>query len=60
MVITVIVKGSGYSPSAIILQKGMKAIIKFKANEPASCNTAIAADRASAGASGGTSGCCGR
>lgn len=39
--ITITVNAQGYSPAAIILQKGMKAIIRFKADSLTSCNNPI-------------------
>ncbi len=39
--ITVTVGNSGYSPAAFVVQKGMKAIIKFKADSVTSCNSPV-------------------
>jgi len=39
--ITITVNAQGYSPAAIILQKGMKAVIKFKADALTSCNNPV-------------------
>lgn len=39
--ITITVNAQGYSPAAIILQKGMKAIIRFKADSLTSCNNPV-------------------
>ncbi len=39
--ITIAVNGQGYSPAAIVLQKGMKAVIRFKADELTSCNSRV-------------------
>ncbi|MGA2547995.1 MAG: sulfite exporter TauE/SafE family protein [Rectinemataceae bacterium] len=36
--ISINVSSRGYSPAAIVLQKGMKAVIRFKAEELTSCN----------------------
>jgi sulfite exporter TauE/SafE/copper chaperone CopZ/plastocyanin domain-containing protein len=40
-VVTVNVTGTGYSPAALVLQKGMKAIIKFKAQGLTSCTSQV-------------------
>ncbi len=39
--ITVTVGNSGYSPAAFVLQKGMKAVIKFKGEAITSCNSPV-------------------
>jgi sulfite exporter TauE/SafE/plastocyanin domain-containing protein len=39
--ITITVDNRGYSPAAIVLQKGMKAVIKFKASQLTSCNNVV-------------------
>lgn len=39
--ITIRVTAQGYSPAAIILQKGMKAVIRFKADSLTSCNNPV-------------------
>jgi sulfite exporter TauE/SafE/plastocyanin domain-containing protein len=39
--ITVDVTGTGYSPAALVLQKGMKAIIKFKAQGLTACTSQV-------------------
>jgi sulfite exporter TauE/SafE/plastocyanin domain-containing protein/copper chaperone CopZ len=39
--ITITVGAQGYSPAAIILQKGMKAVIRFKAESLTSCNNPV-------------------
>jgi uncharacterized protein len=39
--ITVNVNGQGYSPAALVLQKGMKAIIRFKAQGLTSCTSQV-------------------
>jgi len=39
--ITITINSLGYSPAAIVLQKGMKAIIKFKVDELTSCNNPV-------------------
>lgn len=39
--ITIDVGDSGYTPAAIVLQKGMKAVIKFKATRLNSCNNVV-------------------
>jgi sulfite exporter TauE/SafE/plastocyanin domain-containing protein/copper chaperone CopZ len=39
--ITIRVNDQGYSPAAIVLQKGMKAVIKFKAEQLTSCNDVV-------------------
>jgi sulfite exporter TauE/SafE/plastocyanin domain-containing protein len=39
--ITIAVDSQGYSPAAIVLQKGMKAVIKFKVDELTSCNNPV-------------------
>jgi sulfite exporter TauE/SafE/copper chaperone CopZ/plastocyanin domain-containing protein len=40
-VIEVTVDGQGYSPAALVLQKGMKAIIRFKPEQLSSCNNPV-------------------
>ncbi len=40
-VITVNVSGTGYTPAALVLQKGMKAVIKFKAQDLTSCTSRV-------------------
>jgi len=40
-VVTVNVTGTGYAPAALVLQKGMKAIIKFKVQGPTSCTSQV-------------------
>lgn len=39
--ITITIDSQGYSPAAIVLQKGMKAVIKFKVDELTSCNNPV-------------------
>jgi len=39
--ITITVDNRGYTPAAIVLQKGMKAVIKFKASQLSSCNNVV-------------------
>ena len=39
--ITITVDNRGYTPAAIVLQKGMKAVIKFKAAQLTSCNNVV-------------------
>jgi sulfite exporter TauE/SafE/plastocyanin domain-containing protein/copper chaperone CopZ len=39
--ITITVDDRGYTPAAIVLQKGMKAVIKFKASQLTSCNNVV-------------------
>ena len=39
--ITITVGSDGYSPSVIVLQKGMRAVIKFKAKAITSCNSPV-------------------
>jgi uncharacterized protein len=39
--ITITVDNRGYTPAAIVLQKGMKAVIKFKASQLTSCNNIV-------------------
>jgi len=39
--ITITINSQGYSPAAIVLQKGMKAVIKFKVDELTSCNNPV-------------------
>ena len=39
--ITIAVDGRGYTPAAIVLQKGMKAVIRFKASQLTSCNNVV-------------------
>ncbi len=39
--ITITVDNRGYTPAAILLQKGMKAVIKFKAAQLSSCNNVV-------------------
>jgi plastocyanin domain-containing protein len=39
--ITITVGNGGYTPAAFVLQKGMKAIVKFKAEEVTSCNSPV-------------------
>jgi plastocyanin domain-containing protein len=39
--ITITVDNRGYTPAAIVLQKGMKAVIKFKALQLTSCNNVV-------------------
>ncbi len=39
--ITITVNAQGYSPAAIVLQKGMKAIIRFKPEALSSCNSPV-------------------
>ena len=39
--ITITVDDRGYTPAAFVLQKGMKAIIKFKADRLSSCNNPV-------------------
>ncbi len=39
--ITITVDNRGYTPAAIVLQKGMKAVIKFKASQLTSCNNVV-------------------
>jgi plastocyanin domain-containing protein len=39
--IVVTVDGSGYSPAALVLQRGMKAIIRFKASALDGCNSVV-------------------
>jgi len=39
--ITITVDNRGYTPAAIVLQKGMKAVIKFNASQLTSCNNVV-------------------
>jgi len=39
--ITITVDNRGYTTAAIVLQKGMKAVIKFKAAQLTSCNNVV-------------------
>jgi uncharacterized protein len=39
--ISITVDNRGYTPAAIVLQKGMKAVIKFKASQLTSCNNVV-------------------
>jgi sulfite exporter TauE/SafE/plastocyanin domain-containing protein/copper chaperone CopZ len=39
--ITITVNAQGYSPAAIVLQKGMKAVIRFKVEALTSCNNPV-------------------
>jgi sulfite exporter TauE/SafE/plastocyanin domain-containing protein/copper chaperone CopZ len=39
--ITITVDARGYTPAAIVLQKGLKAVIKFKASQLTSCNSVV-------------------
>lgn len=39
--ITITVDNRGYTPAAIVLQKGMKAVIKFKTSQLTSCNNVV-------------------